>query len=110
MSGLMNKVKDAFSGEKDTPEARAANIGNNGMFSNTLDTPNGFSISGSTAWKREANGLRRQSMVLPGILITKASVAATTSRAWTLSSLISLANAPETMIPPPRRATEVARE
>lgn len=30
MSGLMHKVKDALSGEKDTPEARAANQGNNG--------------------------------------------------------------------------------
>ena len=33
MSGLMHKVKDALSGEKDTPEARAANQGNNGMLS-----------------------------------------------------------------------------
>lgn len=32
MSGLMHKVKDALSGEKNTPEARAANQGNNGTF------------------------------------------------------------------------------
>lgn len=30
MSGLMNKIKDAVTGEKHTPEAAAANQGNNG--------------------------------------------------------------------------------
>lgn len=31
MSGLMHKVKDALSGDKNTPEAEAANKGSNGM-------------------------------------------------------------------------------
>ena len=31
MSGLMHKVKDALTGEKNTPEAVAANKGGNGM-------------------------------------------------------------------------------
>ena len=30
MSGLLHKVKDAVTGEKNTPEARAANQGSNG--------------------------------------------------------------------------------
>jgi len=36
MSSLLNKVKDAVTGEKNTPEARAANHGNNG---NTMLIP-----------------------------------------------------------------------
>jgi len=32
MSGLINKVKEAISGDKNTPEAAAANKGNNGQF------------------------------------------------------------------------------
>jgi hypothetical protein len=31
MSGLLHKVKEAMSGEKNTPEAVAANRGNNGI-------------------------------------------------------------------------------
>lgn len=30
MSGLINKVKDAVTGEKNTPAASSANYGNNG--------------------------------------------------------------------------------
>ena len=31
MSGIIHKVKEALSGEKNTPEAAAANRGNNGQ-------------------------------------------------------------------------------
>lgn len=30
MSGIIHKVKDALTGEKNTPEAEAANLGKNG--------------------------------------------------------------------------------
>lgn len=37
MSGLMHKVKDALTGEKNTPEAVAANQGHNGEISFSLN-------------------------------------------------------------------------
>lgn len=38
MSGMMNKVKDALSGEKHTPEAKAANQGSSGKLTILLST------------------------------------------------------------------------
>ncbi|KAL8835051.1 MAG: hypothetical protein Q9170_003480 [Blastenia crenularia] len=48
MSGLMHKVKDALSGEKNTPEAAAANKGNNEYGSGTQATHSGIGHSSTS--------------------------------------------------------------
>lgn len=37
MSGMINKVKDALTGEKNTPESKAANQGSSGELTVFLD-------------------------------------------------------------------------